>query len=270
MTLLHIQLITSFLAGGIIIALLGLIAEKASEKTAGIIISFPTTIAIGFFFVGWATSPQAVADVAPIIPAMEGVVMIFTTVYLYLSKIRLSKFASLSLCTFGSLLAWAGLAFPLAVTNFNNFFVSVVIYIILTGISYYLITLRTHEKINENPTIKYTYKEKFYRALFAGLVMALAVYLSKTLGTVWGIVFSAFPAVYISTMTILLKKHNSAFLFRVWKNSPVGSLVFVIFAVVAMYAFPEFGLFWGTLISYIISGLAMYWLMKANFTNIRN
>lgn len=267
MTLFQIQLLTSFIVGGVSIAALSFIAERASAKTAGIIISFPTTIAIGFFFIGWATSPTAVVDAVAIIPAMEGVVALFTTAYLYLSKIRLRKGLSIVVSTVGSLAVWAGLAFPLAAYKFSHLGLSVLMYMILAGIAYYFITIKPHESAAP-VSLKYSTSEKIYRALFAGTVTALAVYLSKTLGTVWGMIFSAFPAVYISTMTIIYKNHSKAMLFKVFKNSPLGTLVFVLYAIAAMYTFPALGLLGGTIVSYIISGIGMYWLMTSSLTNV--
>ncbi len=48
-----IQLIVSFIVGGSIIALLSLAAEKVNKTIAGILIAFPSTVALGFFFLGW-------------------------------------------------------------------------------------------------------------------------------------------------------------------------------------------------------------------------
>lgn len=55
-TLFIIQLITSFLVGGAVIALLSFIAERVHKRIAGIVLAFPTTVALGFFFLGWTLS----------------------------------------------------------------------------------------------------------------------------------------------------------------------------------------------------------------------
>jgi len=52
-----IQLITSFIVGGIVIAIISFVAEKANKKISGIILTFPTTMALGFFFLCWTLSP---------------------------------------------------------------------------------------------------------------------------------------------------------------------------------------------------------------------
>ncbi len=256
-----IQLITSFVIGGVFIALLSLLAERASEKVAGLIISLPATIALGFFFIGWTLSPQAVADIAPMIPLMEGVVMMFTVAYLYLSKVFSKKLPSITLSVAGSLIVWFVLAVPLAIFEFSNLFLSLAGYVILAALAYYLITMRPNKKSFHKP-LKYTLVQKIWRAVFAGSIITLAVFLSKVSGPFWGGLFTAFPAVFISSLTIVHWHYDSAFLFKVWKNSPLGSLIFTIYPLVSIYTFPAFGIWGGTLTSYLVCLVAFIVLRK--------
>ncbi|WP_156957509.1 hypothetical protein [Hippea jasoniae] len=75
----------SFFAGGIFITFLTLIAEKSSEKTAGIILMFPSTLMLGFFFLGWTTSSQTVSKIAPSTLIPLGVGISASTIYIYVS-----------------------------------------------------------------------------------------------------------------------------------------------------------------------------------------
>ncbi|MCF7918105.1 DUF3147 family protein [Candidatus Gracilibacteria bacterium] len=260
-TLFIIQLVTSFVVGGVFIAFLSFIAEKASEKTAGIIISLPATIALSFFFIGWTLSPEKVAEVAPIVPIMEGVIMLFTITYLSLSRIKLNKIPSIILCTLGGLFVWFVLAIPLALIELSNISISIIGYVILTTIAYYFITVKVHQKSIYVP-LKYSILQKIFRATFAGFIIALSVFLAKTLGPFWGGVFSSFPAVYLSTFIIVHWHYDSFFLFKVWKNSPLGSIIFVIYPLTAIYTFPAFGIWGGTIFSYAICLIAFLFLIK--------
>jgi len=256
-----LQLIISFVVGGSLIALLSFVAEKSSEKMAGIIISFPSTIAISFFFIGWTLSPEKVAEIAPIIPITNGIIMLFATTYLYLSKIKIKKIFSMLLCTIGSLLVWFILALPLAIIELSNLWISILGYLILTFISYYFITIRTHEKIFQVP-LEYTFYQKISRAVFAGAIITLAVFLAKVVGPFWGGIFSAFPAVYLSTFIIVYWHYDSSFLFKIWKNSPLGSIIFTVYPLTAIYTFPAFGIWGGTTISYLICLLVFLFFMR--------
>lgn len=247
-----IQLVTSFIVGGGSLAILSILAEKASSKMAGIILSLPLTIAIGLFFTGWTVSPEAVADAIVIVPAVEAGVMTYTVAYLYLSKIKLPKLWSMILCSFGGILAWMAIAVPIAILKLNSLWVSIAIYVVFTSLAYYLITFKTHTQSNLKP-LKYTFREKMVRALFGGLIIVVVTFLSKTAGAFWGVMFSAFPAVFSSTLVIVHKNYDSDYLFKVWKNSPIAMNMFLVYALTALYAFPAFGIWGGTLVCYLAS-----------------
>ncbi|MBU0577147.1 DUF3147 family protein [Patescibacteria group bacterium] len=247
-----IQLISSFLVGGSLIAFLSFIAEKASEKVAGIIITLPSTIVISFFFIGWTLSPEKIAEIAPIVPIVGGATMIFATTYLYLSKIKLKKPYSIALCLIGSLFIWFAFAIPIGLLKISNLAISLTGYIILLSIAYYFLTIRPKKK-STHVILKYSTGQKISRAIFVGFIIALTVFLAKTLGAFWGGVFSAFPAVFLSTLVILHWHYDSSFLFKIWKTSPLGSIMFIVYPLTAMHTFPAFGIVLGTIISYLIS-----------------
>jgi hypothetical protein len=210
--LLLVQIITSFIVGGGFVAFLSFIAERASEKIAGIIISLPSTIAISLFFIGWALSPEKVAEVAHLLPFSVGVVMVFASIYIYLSRIKLPKLWSIIFCSTVSVLLWFLISLPLAIYKFSNLGLSIAGYLFLTGIGYFFLTMRPQEH-SKHVLLKYSSTEKFIRAGFAGFFIALAVYLSKTSGPFWGSVFSGFPAVFLSTLMIF-QKHMLRMLLR--------------------------------------------------------
>src|SRR6478609_314611 len=90
-----IQLATSFIIGGVFIAAISFMAERASEKVSGIIMMFPTTIVLGFFFMGIVTSPDKVAQVIPATITPIGLIVFAAVLYVhiaeFISKIIVSK-----------------------------------------------------------------------------------------------------------------------------------------------------------------------------------
>ncbi|HBY74112.1 MAG TPA: hypothetical protein DEG44_05515 [Candidatus Kerfeldbacteria bacterium] len=258
--LLILQLATSFIVGGAFIALLSFLAERASEKTAGMIISLPSTAAISLFFIGWTTSPQTIAEIVKLTPLTAAITIVFAAAYLYLSKLRLAKIPSIIVCTLGSLSVWLVLTPPLAITKFSHLPIALVVYGIVLCLGYYSITIRSPVAALSQP-ITYSTAQKIGRAVFAGSIIALAVLLSKTLNPFWGLIISYFPAAYISTFIILHWHHDSQFLFKVWKNSPLGSVVFLSYSLSAMYTFPAFGIVFGTISAYAVS-IAVFMLLQ--------
>ena len=266
MTLFQLQLILSFLTGGILVTALTLIAERASERTAGLIITLPSTVAMSFLFIGWTIGPDQIPNIFPPIPIGIGAVLIFAASWLYLSKIKIPKIPSMILCFCGSLGIWFALMLPIAfygITLTN----SLIGFAILTPLAYLLIT-RQPQKESTLKKILYSPLQLFFRAIFIGGIITLAVYLAKILGPTWGGVFSAFPAVFTSTLLILHWHYDSAFLFKTFRNAPLGNIGFLAFGLLSMWSFPTFGVLGGTLVAY--SGSALIFLVTLKFLPKKN
>ena len=213
------------------------------------IISFPSTIAISLFFIGWTSSPQKAAEIAPLLPLSVGIIMIFATIYIYLSRIKMSKIYSIIFSAIISLSVWILASISFALFSTSRLPLTLLGYIILTSIAYYFLTMNPGGKSVHKP-LKFSIGEKIGRAAFAGFFIALAVFLSKTSGVFWGGIFSGFPAVYLSTLLIFHWHYDSSFLFKTYKNSPLGSIPLTVYPVIVVYAFPKFGIIIGTVLAY--------------------
>lgn len=247
-----LQLLVSFLVGGGLIAFLSLLAERSSERVAGMVISFPSTIAISFLFISFTSSPQKVSEAATLVPAAIGVMMIFCSCYLYLSRVRMRKIYSILFCAGLSLLAWLALCVPMAVWKFSSLPWSLAAYCGLTLIGYYLITVRPHAR-EEQVLVKYSWAQKVKRGAFGGLIIASSVFAAKLSGPFWGGVMAGFPAVFLSSLVTIHYNYNSDFLFRVWRNAPKGTITLVTYTVAAKFLFPVLGAIGGTVSSYLIA-----------------
>lgn len=258
-----IQLAVSFLVGGGLIAFLSIMAERASEKVAGIIISFPSTIAISFLFISITTSPEKAGEAATVVPAAIGAMVIFCASYLYLSRVKIRKIYSILLCASVSLLLWFLICVPLAVWKFSSLGGSLLAYFTMILIGYYLITVKPGA--TKAPVlVKYTLAQKIKRGAFGGFIIALAVFISKSAGPFWGGVFAGFPAVFLSSLITIHYNYDSDFLFRVWRNVPKGTVTLLTFAVAAKFSFPAFGTAGGLVAAYLASTTVFYLL--SNFS----
>lgn len=258
-----LQLVISFLVGGGFIATQSLVAERVSGKIAAIILAIPSTAAISFFFIGWVLSPQHIAEIAPLAIMGTAIVFIFVTTYLYLSKIKLPKKLSMLVSVVGAFAVWFGFSIPLARAQFSNLIVAFAACIIAASIAYYFVTVLPKGH-GEQPYVKYTKLQMFGRALFAGCIITLAVFLSKTLNPFWGGIFSVFPAAFTSTFLILHWYYDSSFLFRTFKNIPLSSLNFIAFTFTAKYTFPAFGIIGGLATAYLAS-LVVFLILIASY-----
>lgn len=262
MDLFHIQLITSFLVGGSLIALLSIISERIPEKIAGVVLMLPSTLALSYLFISWSIGSDQIPYAVPPTLMTMGTVMVFLTIYLYLSKIKLTKIKSILLSLIGGVSFWLLINLPLTILEINKGWVFAFAgFFIGTLFAIFFVTRKTHTK-SKLTAITYTWPQKVFRAFFAGAIITLAVYLAKTLGPMWGGVFGSYPAVFTSTLTMLHWHYDSAFLFRTFKFAPLANFAFLIFIFASIYTFPAWGTLGGFFGAYLISLPAYILLAK--------
>ena len=58
-------MVCAFIVGGILIALLSFLAERAPRSLKGIIIAFPSTITVSFAFIAFTVGSQTLIDILP-------------------------------------------------------------------------------------------------------------------------------------------------------------------------------------------------------------
>ena len=251
-TIFIVQLIITFVVGGSLIAFLSFLAERTSEKIAGIIISLPSTSLITYIFMGWTLSPETVANVVPATIITIVAAQSFVMVFVYVSKIRLANFSSLLLSLVSGLIVWAVIAIPIAIGRFSSLPLSLIGYTCIVTISYYFLTYQ-NKVAGKGQQIRYTATQKIGRGIFAGCVITTAVFLSKTVNPFWGGVLSSFPATYFSSLVILRRYHHSDMLFKVAKSIPFGSLIYMLFILAVRWTYPAYGIIGGSIIAYLIS-----------------
>ncbi len=93
------------------------------------------------------------------------------------------------------------------------------------------------------------------RSLLGGTIIVTVILLSKFLGNTWGGLFSAFPAVFLSTFLIYYFANGCAVIPSVARSMFFpGSLALMLYAVVTMWSFPILGIWIGTVVSYLAVG----------------
>ncbi len=260
----QLQLLTSFLVGGGAVALISLLAERASARTAGFLLSLPTTVAIGTFFIGWTLGPEGVAKAIPVMPLSLGIDVAYTAVYVYVARLQLAKRHSVMTALGSALSFWALLALPVAMYEVSDLRLSLLVYVVFTIATHFLL-IRLPCPESESDIVRYTPLQKAARAMVSGSLIVLIVYLSKTLGPVWGGVFSMFPAANTSAMVIIHWQRDVGVLTKVCRMIPLGSPTFLVYVFAALWAFPRFGIVMGTVISYGIT--AAFLLALADTVN---
>ncbi|MFH1106756.1 MAG: DUF3147 family protein [Candidatus Micrarchaeota archaeon] len=232
------KLILSFFIGGAYIAFTIRVAERLGSRLGGIVLGLPSTTLVSIIFIGWTQGEAAVVSATPILPVAIAISSLFPGVFVRLHGRGLPAAFS------GALLAWAAVSVPIAVIGIKDIWLSLVL-----AAAVYVVAFRLLEGVRPRrlERMRFSIQEFLLRAGFSGSVVALAVLLAKTLGPLWGGLFSAFPAAFSSSTVLLAHRHGLEFASSVAKAMPLGSMTSVAFAVALYMLVPALGLAAGIL-----------------------
>ena len=247
-----IKIVISFIFGAIFLSLLLYFAEKSNKKISGIIITFPSTMVLSFFFIGWTISSKVVIKIVPLTIIILGLDVFFIIIYPFIAsyvknKIK-NKLLQILITLFLSLSVWFILSILFFQYKINNLFVSILIYLFFVVMSKIIISKKIR-KIDKKTNRNYAFLQIIFRALFMGFIVALSVFLSKFFDPFLGAIFAVFPAAFVSMIIIIHYNYDSNFLFYFLENVSIGSLNLFFYAIITIYTFKCFGFVFGTLIN---------------------
>ncbi|MDD5503272.1 MAG: DUF3147 family protein [Candidatus Thermoplasmatota archaeon] len=242
-----LKILLSFLIGGIWVSVFTVLAEKLGTKIGGVLACLPATIMVSLIFIGITQSAEFAAQSVSIVPAVMGINCLFLLFYTYFLKF--GKVAAPLI----SLAIWAVMAFALVALKLENIYVNTLIFAVLAGIALYVLEFRLSTNSQKKGKMKYTLGEMLFRGTVAGTAVASSVIIAHYGGPILGGLFSAFPAVFSSTMIIFSRKHGSDFAGAMGKSMVAGAIDIVIFVYAVTWALPKFGLALGLVICYAIS-----------------
>lgn len=247
--MLTLQLILSFAVGGLAVAFQTLIGERVPLRWRGPVLTIPSTLGLALFFVGLTKGQVAGQEAAMIVPAALGAEFLFVMVFALLVRFGLTL-----ACLLSFTVIFAGGAFILLVPP-QSMISSVFLYGIPAILLAYFIVDRLPQvsKLQPVPISPYYIA---MRSLLGGSILVTVILLSKFLGNDWGGLFSAFPAVFLSTFLIYYFAHGRAVIPSVARSMFFpGSLGLILYAVVTMWSFPIMGIWIGTALSYLAVGI---------------
>ena len=228
--------------------------------------ALPSTMLVSFIFIAHINGVESLIQSIPRIPyALIGSIL-YVLVY-FLSARTLEPFQiPLSLKIFLSWiianLCW--IIFPILSTQFpqDNIWFSFSIYLIAVVIIQPIFIWISNKYPNQNKPHKMTKSELLFRVCFSGTIVALALILSKTAGSYWGVIIGAsYPASFGSQLIIFQRRYPASFLVNAIRVIPIGLIPLIIFTISVSYTYQPLGIFIGTLLS-IIFCLITAWLIS--------
>ena len=251
-----VKVLISFVVGSIYLPIALWIAEKFGSKLGGIIVTLPSTFLISFVFIAWTQDTQAAMQSLPIVPLVLGIDAVFIALYAALQRYGSNK------ALLASVTLWALAGLPLAFSHFSDIILATILAIPLFAAAIYYLQRVPHRRATK---IKGNAGTLAFRGIFAGTVIAAAVFLGRELGPSWGGLFGNFPAAIFSTLYLLNKAHGKEFAASTGKAAAYCLVANTSFSIALFNTVPLHGVVQGVTISYLValaSGAIMYKVMK--------
>ena len=243
----YLKLFLSFLIGGSWVLLSTFIADRFGSKIGGLISGLPSTVLFGLLFMAWTQTPVVAVAATTIFPAAEAATTFFVMTYILLVQQKIWKSLGIAF------IVWFTIAFGLIYTHFTSYIFSFVIYLISLLVFYVIVEKRLHINSIAGAKIQYTPRIIFLRGVLSGFVIAIAVFLGKLGGPLFGGISSAFPAMFTSTIIITYFSRGASFSAATIKSSIFSFISGVIYSIGVRYTYLPLGILWGTLISVLLS-----------------
>jgi hypothetical protein len=239
-----LQLALSFLVGGGWIAATTALAERLGSKVGGLLVTLPSTILVGLFFVGVTQGSGAVVRLTTALPAN-----VTTSVMLLVAFAAAYRYGRLAAYAAGYS-AWLLLGLTWVLLQIPSIWLALApaLLMLITGVAFF--RRRPHMRLAR---VSFSVRAMLLRYLLAGSVVTAAVLCSHLLGPFWGALFASFPAAFTGTLMVLEPAHGIDFTAAVARTMCQGLGVNLVFLIVIYLATPATGFIAGIGLAYIAS-----------------
>jgi len=248
-----LQLVLTFLVGTFWIFATVLAGLRFGSKAGGFIGGLPSTALLSFFFIGFTQSPEIASSATTIFPIAIAISVLFLVIYAAVARFGFVPALASSL---GFWLVSSGIVMHFRWVHFG---LNLAIYAVVICIAY--LVLEKTLSVTSVPSNHTGHPEQglAIRSVFGGLVVMLTVLLARVGGPAFGGIVAAFPAMYISVLTISYQAHGVEFSRAMTKPLMVTGMVTVaVYATALRYLVLSSGLYAGTALSLCVSGFSAY------------
>ena len=252
--ILVLHLALAFAVGSIWVTFVTRVAEKFGSSIGGVLGGIPSTSAFSFFFIGLNQSASAAVQTTTVFPLAFSFTIFFLLMFALLAQ--RGFFTGL----LSSLFIWFLISAIIVVSKPEDFTLSLVGSVIVSGFVYFVFNQKLNLQVfGPHKDDKKTVPQLLARAILAGSIIALAVLCNQVGGSLFGAVFTAFPAMFTSTLIIANQSGGVEFSRSMTKPLALSGILTIIpFSIAVRYLYPSLGIWIGTLASYsIVAPLAL-------------
>jgi hypothetical protein len=255
-----------------------LVAERASARFAGVLMGFPLGAGLSLFFIGVEQGPLFAADSA--LWSTQGILATLGFSWGYLLGLRWFEKEDVSGVVWCVVMGLTGYFVTALCVRYllpeSLVLRSLLLAAVLGGCiaRFRAIPVKTIEvRVSLNPTLI------AIRAGFAAMAILLITWMAGMVGPQWSGIFSTFPATVLPSVVVLHHHYGREAVKTLFREFPLGLLAVIIFALTVHLIYPGFGVYRGTLISYMIAtvyllvyemklrGMLNHWLPPAKATS---
>lgn len=246
------------IAGALVVLVVTYIADKFGPKISGLLSAFPTVSATSLIIMSVEHGDRFASDAS--LSTLFGLTAcIFFTLGFYhgyryyLGESAKKKTSSALIVGFTvySIFVLVYLYFVSAGTLYNW------IPLIATFVGVRLLLTRAKVKKKLFAKRKVRVPEHLTRAALGGGFVVMATVMADFLGPVYGGIFSAFPATVAPILIIISLTRSESFLITAVKRVPAALLATGAFALGVWWIYPTQGVVIGTIIAYVLYGVAI-------------
>lgn len=242
--LLHILL--GFGSGWFVVAAVTTTADVYGTSHAGFVGGLPSTGAVSLLFIGWSQSQAAAIEATAIFPLAFSVTFAFLLFYALPERSRFGSRITVAL------LLWFLFSVLVAVSGLDDFALSLAMSMAVSSTVFFV-----HRRmgIRDAPPAQagFSLGRMVWRGALGGCIVAGVVVLSTVCGPLVGGVFAAAPAIWTSSLFVTNRAYGVEFSRSLTKSFMLTGILTVIpYGVAARYLFSTVGVWWGTLLSYIV------------------
>jgi len=234
----------SFLIAGVWISFATLAGEKFGSRLGGLITNLPSNIVVSLLFIALTKGVSFAAETASSVPL--GMAISITFVVVFAALLPLGVLSAIT----GSLTVWFLLGYfssnlPLGPAE------ALWVYIGVSLVGFLVLEFFLGIRSVPKRKIHYNLKNQLLRALFAGSVVAGAVLIAQVSPPRITGIAASFPAVMLSTLTILYLSQGAEFARATAKILVLSSSNIIVYVYSAAYLYPRVGLALGTFLSFL-------------------
>lgn len=232
----------------VIVTTLSIIAERISPRAAGILSGYPLGTAISLFFIGLEQGAGFAAISA--VYAIAGMAALLTFFYCYyLVSAQAGRFSIIaaSLAATAGFLAASSLLKGIALPPWASILTAAGAILGFSKLFQAIPNARIIEKIHLGAGVL------IFRAALAALIILGITGAANLVPPSSAGLFSAFPSTAFPLVLIIHGTYGREQAHTIIKNLPTGLWSLVLYTLVVSFAYPRWGIYWGTLAGYVVA-----------------